>query len=72
MHQNLLNAEFASIEYLNARDKNMRVFGIMNALTRSRGNCREAFAAHMPAVNCTFRVKSYMCCKTRDFLLDEY
>ena len=34
MHQNLLNAEFASGEYRNAGDKNMPVFGVMKALTK--------------------------------------
>jgi hypothetical protein len=34
MHQNLLNAEFASKEYLNAGDKNMHVFRVMKALTK--------------------------------------
>jgi hypothetical protein len=34
MHQNLLNAEFASGEYRNAGDKNMHVFGVMKALTK--------------------------------------
>jgi len=34
MHQNLLNTEFASGEYRNAWDKNMPVFGVMNALTK--------------------------------------
>jgi hypothetical protein len=34
MHQNLLNAEFTRGEYQNAGDKNMHVFGVMNALTK--------------------------------------
>ena len=53
MHQNLLNAEFASGEYRNAGDKNMYVIRVMKALTKELA-CREAFAAYMPAVNCIF------------------
>jgi len=34
MHQNLLNAEFASVEHRNARDKNLHVLGVMKALTK--------------------------------------
>jgi hypothetical protein len=34
MQQNLLNAEFASGEYLNAGDKNMHVSRAMKALTK--------------------------------------
>jgi len=34
VHQNLLNAEFASGEYRNAGDKNIPVFGVMEALTK--------------------------------------
>jgi hypothetical protein len=39
MHQNLLNAEFASEEYRNAGDKNMHVFGVMKALTKELHKC---------------------------------
>jgi hypothetical protein len=39
MHQNLLNAEFASGEYRNAGDKNMPVFGVMKALTKVLHKC---------------------------------
>ena len=34
MHQNLLNAEFASVVYRNARNKNMHVIRVMKALTK--------------------------------------
>jgi hypothetical protein len=34
MHQNLLNAEFASGEYQNAENKNMHVIRVMKALTK--------------------------------------
>jgi hypothetical protein len=34
MHQNLLNAEFASVEHPNAGDKNLHVLGVMKALTK--------------------------------------
>jgi hypothetical protein len=34
MHQNLLQAEFASGEYRNAGDKTMHVSGVMKALTK--------------------------------------
>ena len=54
MHQNLLNAEFASGEYRNAGDKNLQ--GSWKRSQRCPGKCREAFAAHMPAVNCTFGI----------------
>jgi hypothetical protein len=33
MNQNLLNAEFVSVDYRNAGDKNMHVFGVVKALT---------------------------------------
>jgi hypothetical protein len=39
MHQNLLNAEFASVAYLKAGDKNMHVFGVMKALTKVLHKC---------------------------------
>jgi hypothetical protein len=48
IQQKLFNAEFASGEYRNARDKNMRVIRVM----RSPGKRREAFAAYMPAAPC--------------------
>ena len=44
MHQNLLNAEFASGEYRNAGDKNMHVSGVMKALTKE--------SRHMPGSFC--------------------
>jgi hypothetical protein len=34
MQQNLLNAEFASVEHRNAGDKNMHVLRVMKALTK--------------------------------------
>jgi len=34
MQQNLLNAEFGAVEYPNAGDNNMHVFGVMKALTK--------------------------------------
>jgi len=34
MHQNLLNAEFAYVEYRNAGDKNVQVIRVMKALTK--------------------------------------
>jgi hypothetical protein len=52
MHQNLLNAEFASVEHPNAGDKNLHVLGVMKALTK----VLHKSLAHMPAVNCTFWV----------------
>ena len=39
MHQNPLNAEFASGVYLNAGDKNMHVFRFMKALTKVLHKC---------------------------------
>ena len=34
MHQNLLNAEFASVEYLNAGNRNAYVRRVIQALTK--------------------------------------
>jgi hypothetical protein len=34
MHQNLLNAEFVSVEYLDARNKDLHVLWGMKALTK--------------------------------------
>jgi hypothetical protein len=34
MHQNLLNAEFVSVAYLNAGDKYVHVILVMKALTK--------------------------------------
>jgi hypothetical protein len=34
MQQNLLNAEFAFVSYLNASNKNMHVLHVMKALTK--------------------------------------
>jgi hypothetical protein len=34
MHQNLLNAEFTSVEYLNAKNKNVQVIRVIQALTK--------------------------------------
>ena len=39
MHQNLLSAEFASVEYLNTENKNMHVLGGMKALTKELHIC---------------------------------
>ena len=55
MHQNLLNAEFASVWYLTAMNKNVHVIRVLKRLQRC---CTSAFAAHMPTVNCIFRVNS--------------
>jgi hypothetical protein len=37
IHQNLLNAEFVAVEYRNAGDKNMHVFGVMKGVPASAG-----------------------------------
>jgi len=34
MHQNLLNAEFASVKYLNAKNENAHVIRVIKALTK--------------------------------------
>jgi hypothetical protein len=34
MQQNLLNAEFTSVEYLNAKNKDVHVIGVIKALTK--------------------------------------
>ncbi len=39
MHQNLLNAEFASVEYLNAKNKNVHVIRVIKALTKVLHKC---------------------------------
>jgi hypothetical protein len=39
MHQTLLNAEFASIYYLNANNKNMHVFWVIKARTKVLHKC---------------------------------
>ena len=39
MQQKHFNAEFVSIEYLNAGSKNMHVIRIMNTLTKVLHNC---------------------------------
>ena len=39
MHQNLLNAEFASIEYLNAGNKNVHVIRVIKAPTKVLHKC---------------------------------
>ena len=39
MHQNLLNAECASVEYLNAKNKNVQVIRVMQALTKVLLKC---------------------------------
>jgi hypothetical protein len=44
MHQNLLNAEFASVEYLNAENTNMHVLRVRKALTKE--------SRHMPGSFC--------------------
>jgi hypothetical protein len=61
MHQNLLNAEFASIRYLNAKNEKCMLSG---SLRRSQRCCTRAFAAHMPAVNCIFQLTQTLqrCC----------
>jgi hypothetical protein len=39
MHQNLLNAEFASVEYLNAKHKNVHVIRVIQAPTKVLHKC---------------------------------
>ena len=39
MHQNLLNAEFAFVEYLNAENKNVQVIRVIKALTKVLLKC---------------------------------
>jgi hypothetical protein len=39
MHQNLLNAEFASVEYLNALNKTCTLSGSIQALTKVLHKC---------------------------------
>jgi len=55
MHQNLLNAEFASVWYLSDKNENMQETESLNRLQRS---CTSAFAAYMPAINHIFRVNN--------------
>ncbi len=39
MHQNLLNAEFATVWYLNAKNKNVHVIRVIKALTKVLHKC---------------------------------
>jgi hypothetical protein len=39
MHQNLLNAEFASVEYLNAKNKKVHIIRVIKALTKVLHKC---------------------------------
>jgi hypothetical protein len=39
MHQTLLNAEFASVEYRNSGDKNVHIIRMMAALTKEMHKC---------------------------------
>ncbi len=39
MHQNLLNAEFASVKYLNAKNENVQVIRVIKALTKVLHKC---------------------------------
>jgi hypothetical protein len=39
MHQNLLNAEFTSIEHVDAGDKNVKVIQVIQALTKVLHKC---------------------------------
>jgi hypothetical protein len=39
MHQNLLNAEFVSVWYLNAMNENVHVIRVMKALTKVLHKC---------------------------------
>jgi len=34
MHQTLLNAEFASVKYLNAKNENLHIIQVIKALTK--------------------------------------
>jgi hypothetical protein len=54
MHQNLFNAEFASVWHLNVEIISAHVTWVMKALTK----VLQAFAAYIPAVNRIFWVKS--------------
>ena len=51
MHQNLLNAEFGSVEYRNAGDENLHVLRVMKAPTK--------VSRRMPGSFCCI----YACCK---------
>jgi hypothetical protein len=53
MHQNLLNAGFAFVDYLSAR---MKTHTLSQSPSRPQRCCTKAFAAYMPAINRKFRV----------------
>ena len=55
MHQNLLNAEFASIWYLTEKSENVRESGVIEPLTKVPEGFWD-FAAHMPVINYIFWV----------------
>jgi len=56
MDQNLMNAEFVFVESLTADNITLHVIRIIQASQRCPGKCRDAFAAHICAVNCIFYV----------------
>jgi hypothetical protein len=57
MHQNLLNAEFASVWYLSDYNENMQGTESLNRLQKS---CTSPFDAHMPATECIPRVNKHI------------
>jgi hypothetical protein len=57
MHQNLLNAGFASVWYINDNRENVQESLVIKPLTKELPESIRDFAAHMPAINFIFRVK---------------
>jgi hypothetical protein len=53
MHQNLLNAGFASVWYFYVNNENVQKIQVI----KPQRYCSSAFAAHMPAINCIFGLK---------------
>jgi hypothetical protein len=54
MHQNLLNAGFASVWYINDNRENAQERLVIKPLTKELPESIRDFAAHMPANNCIF------------------
>jgi hypothetical protein len=54
MHQNLLNAGFVSVLYINDNRENVQESLVIKPLTKELPESIRDFAAHMPASNCIF------------------
>jgi hypothetical protein len=59
MHQNLLNAGFVSVLYINDNRENVQESLVIKPLTKELPESIRDFAAHMPASNCIFGAKRF-------------